>query len=384
MSNYQEKIRSMFPVIRTRHELIAEIESNKQLKSKYDSWNDSQKEEFIDICTGNRGIKLLYDSYFKENLNPEYDPERLSNLLSAVLGFSVKVKDVLPNDSTRIGDETSLIVTDIVVELEDHSLANIEVQKIGYKFLGERASCYTADLLLRQYKRLRDERKEHFSYKEIAPVYTIVFMESSSREFKEQKEVYVHRFSSKSDTGLKLNMLENYVFIPIDIFLENLHNNGIRSELDAWLTYLGCDEPEYLLRLIEEYPYFKKLYADLYDMCRNVERMMDMFSEELQILDRNTVKLMIDELQEERDSIAEELSNMKEDFSDTKEKLNDTKEELSNTKEELSNTKQQLSNAIGKTVKMLKDLNHSDAEIIKTISENFSLEEKEAKKYIQK
>ena len=34
----------------------------------------------------------------------------------------------------------------------------------------------------------------------------------------------------------------------------------------------------------------------------NTERMMDIFSEELKILDRNTVKYMIDELQEQLDT----------------------------------------------------------------------------------
>ncbi len=41
---------------------------------------------------------------------------------------------------------------DIVVELEDGSIANVEAQKIGYAFPGQRSACYSADLLLRQYK----------------------------------------------------------------------------------------------------------------------------------------------------------------------------------------------------------------------------------------
>ena len=41
------------------------------------------------------------------------------------------------------------------MELEDGSLANIEIQKIGYAFPGQRGACYSADLLLRQYKRVR-------------------------------------------------------------------------------------------------------------------------------------------------------------------------------------------------------------------------------------
>ena len=87
-------------------------------------------------------------------MNPEYTPERLNDFLSLLLKMKEKVKAVLPNDSTRITDESSLLITDIVVELEDGSLANVEVQKIGYNFPGRRCACYSADMLLRQYKRV--------------------------------------------------------------------------------------------------------------------------------------------------------------------------------------------------------------------------------------
>ena len=111
------------------------------------------------------------------------------------------------------------------------------------------------------------------------------------------------------------------IFIPVDIFLAKLHNKGIESELDAWLTFLGCDEPEYIIKLLDDYPYFKPLYNDLYNMCLNTERMINMFSKELQILDRNTVKYMIDELQDE-------LNETKDQLNDTKDQLNDTKNQL--------------------------------------------------------
>ena len=82
----------------------------------------------------------------KEILNPEAVPERIGELLSLLLNQKVKVLTVLPNDTTRITDETSLIITDIVVELEDGSIANIEIQKIGYQFPGERCDCYSSEL----------------------------------------------------------------------------------------------------------------------------------------------------------------------------------------------------------------------------------------------
>jgi hypothetical protein len=132
--------------------------------------------------------------------------------------------------------ESSLVIMDIVVELEDHSIANVEVQKIGYKFSGQRSACYSADLLLRQYKRVRGERGRAFSYRDIQKVYTIVFFEKSPKELREDKMNCIHRFTQVSDTGVKLELLQEFCFVSLDIFRELLHNNGIRNKLDAWLT----------------------------------------------------------------------------------------------------------------------------------------------------
>jgi len=139
-------------------------------------------------------------------------------------------------------------------------------------------------------------------------------------------------------------MLQNIIFIPVDIFLEKLHNEGIQNELDAWLTFLGCDEPEYIVELINKYPIFKDMYADLYNMCLNVEGVMDMFSKELQILDQNTVKYMIDEMQEELDNIKDELDTAKSELDTTKTELDIAKTELDTTKTELDTANTTISN----------------------------------------
>ena len=44
-----------------------------------------------------------------------------------------------------------MIIMDMVVLMADGSIANIEIQKISYDFPAERISCYSADLVLRQY-----------------------------------------------------------------------------------------------------------------------------------------------------------------------------------------------------------------------------------------
>ncbi len=151
------------------------------------------------------------------------------------------------------------------------------MQKIGYKFPGERSACYSADLLLRQYKRIRSEQKQKkqgFSYKNIKGVYTIVLFKHSPKEF---HDMYLHYFEQVSNTGLTLNLLQKYLFIPLDIFKEKQHNEGNRID-------------------------------------NKLEEVMQIFSKELADLDRNTVQLMIDEMQEEINSQKEEINIQKQEL----------------------------------------------------------------------
>ena len=159
-------LQQCFPEIRTREAVIREISESEKLRSVWVKWNDQQQKEFLDCCTGAKGVRILYDAFFKEVMNPETAPERLEELLSLILCQRIRILKVLPNDSTRIADENSLVIMDIVIELEDHSIANVEVQKLGYKFPGERAACYSSDLLLRQYKRREREEIQLPGYQE--------------------------------------------------------------------------------------------------------------------------------------------------------------------------------------------------------------------------
>lgn len=307
------RLQEYFPIIHTREEVLEEIRTKEKLNEVFSRWSEAHREEFLNSITGVKGVKILYDSFFKEIFNPETVPERLEDFLSLLLGRKIEILEVLPNDSTRMADETSLLITDIVVKLEDGGLANLEVQKIGYAFPGERSACYSADLLLRQYKRVRSKRKKYFSYRDIKEVYTIVLYEKSMREFQAFPDCYIHHFEQTSNTGLHINLLQKYCFIPLDIFQKVIQNRGIETKLDAWLGFLSIDEPEYMIELMERYPEFKSMYQHIYEMCRNVEGVMDMFSKELQELDRNTVRYMIDEMQEDIDrqkQILEEKDNL--------------------------------------------------------------------------
>ena len=346
------KLKQYFPMIREREDIKREIRENPKFLEKYREWDEEQQEEFLDYCTGVKGVKVLYDAFFKEIMNPENTPERLNELLSLLLGQSVTIKRVLPGDSTRLADEQSLLIMDILVELADTSLANVEVQKIGYSFPGQRSACYSSDLLLRQYKRVKGEKKKAFSYKDIKSVYTIVFFEKSIKEFHEYPQNYIHKFKQQSDTGLELELLQKYVFIPLDIFRGIYHNdsksNGKNSanrrwnKTEAWLTFLSTDEPEIIIELIRQYPEFKEMYEEIYVMCQNVEKVMEMFSKELIQLDRNTVQYMIDEMQDTIDVQKEKIDTQKEELEAKQETIDSQKATIDTQKEELEAARHRL------------------------------------------
>ena len=352
MPKSTSKLKQYFPMIREREDIKQEIYENPKLLEKYREWDEEQQEEFLDYCTGVKGVKILYDAFFKEIMNPENTPERLNELLSLLLGQSVTIKRVLPGDSTRLADEQSLLIMDILVELADTSLANVEVQKIGYSFPGQRSACYSSDLLLRQYKRVKGEKKKAFSYKDIKSVYTIVFFETSIKEFHEYPQNYIHKFKQQSDTGLELELLQKYVFIPLDIFHGIYHNDGKSNgkngggncwnRTEAWLTFLSTDEPEIIIELIRQYPEFKEMYEEIYVMCQNVEKVMEMFSKELIQLDRNTVQYMIDEMQDTIDVQKEELEAKQETIDTQKGELEAKQNQLNQKEEELETMKHQL------------------------------------------
>ena len=72
------KLKKYFPVIREREEVLDEIRKNRVLWEKFGQWTEEQQEEFLNLCTGVKGLKLLYDGFFKEIMNPEYVPGRLN------------------------------------------------------------------------------------------------------------------------------------------------------------------------------------------------------------------------------------------------------------------------------------------------------------------
>ncbi len=49
------KLQQYFPMIRTREEVLNEIESKSRLKNLFYEWTEENQNEFLDFCTGVKG-----------------------------------------------------------------------------------------------------------------------------------------------------------------------------------------------------------------------------------------------------------------------------------------------------------------------------------------
>lgn len=339
----------------TKEEVLRRVSANAGMEAAYQGMPGKWQERFLNFCTGKGGLPITYDPFFKKIFDPEIHPERLSRLLSLVLGKELKVHRALPNEGTRILDESSLVIMDIVVEMGDGSIADVEIQKIPYLFPGERAACYSADLLMRQYLRVKGERGKKFSYRDIKKVYTVVLLEKSSEDFRTVPEAWIHKSRQKSDTGIELELLQEYVFIALDMFRKVSDNKRTGSELEAWMQMLSSGNPAVHAQIADKSLIFKGIYEEIEAFRQDIGGVLNMFSDALRILDRNTVQLMIDE--------------MKEELEGTKEELEGTREELEGAKEELEGTREELEEAKGKVEELAGQIGEQADQIKRQFSE---------------
>ena len=310
---------------------LEEAMKQKHLYADYILLDETWKKRFDDYMTGKKTMPLTYDPFFKCMFHPDRHPDWLSHLLSAILGESVVVEQILPSENTAISVD-SLLIMDIVVRLSDGSLANVEIQKIPYMFTAERISCYSSDLLMREYSRLKKDK--NFKYSDMKKVYTIVLYEKTEGDFKDPmlQGAYIHHGKTRFDTSLKLNLLQEYFLIALDVFGQNgytddkdsdaleteviaTHNNipetGFTANdlsmdsLEGWLSILTAETMADVERVIRRYPWSEPIFCEMSAYVNNPEEVILMFSEALKIADRNTVKYMIEELQDKATHEAE-------------------------------------------------------------------------------
>ena len=282
--------------------------------------NEKWKTRILDFFAGNQSLPLTYDPFFKFIFNPDRHADRLEKFISSIVGVHVKIKMILPVEDSLIDGETYLIM-DLLVELEDGSLANIEIQKNGYAFTEERLSCYAADLLMRQYTRIRGEKGTDFTYRDIKKVYVIVLYEKSTAEFHHHADAYFHHGKINYNTGLNLEMLDEYFLIALDVFRGIPYAEDNKGTLHAWLSLLTTENLADAERNIEHYTWLAPTYQEIALLRRKPEEVIGMWSEALRILDENSLKYYVEELKEELDRKNADIDELKKELEALKARL---------------------------------------------------------------
>lgn len=138
-----------------------------------------------------------------------------------------------------------------------------------------------------------------------------------------------------------MNLLQEYTFICLDIFGDIIQNEDrkIENRLEEWLVFLSQDDPDMIIKLLNQNADFQEIYEEVYTICLNMERMMEMFSKELAILDRNTVKLMIDEMEEEVVEAKRKADEAESRAKQAEHREKQAREEVDNLKKELEKMK---------------------------------------------
>ena len=298
--------------ISTRSEVLHRIQEYPDVYELFLELTEEFQEELIAFSMGVQGAKMTYDPFFKHVFNPTDHPDYLEDFLSACFQEEVEILEILPNESKRITEESSLLVADLLVRLKSGAIVNVEIQRIGYYFPGARCACYSSDLVMRQYSQIRAQRrkeKKRFSYGDVKKVYTIVLMQKSTREFHELPDEYLHYAKQTFKSGLKMDLLQEYLLVPLDIFLKLPHNEI--SRLEAWLYFIASDQISDIRKVCDAYPEFCELYKEVFEFRYQPKELVSMFSEALRILDQDTVQYMIDDMKRELEKKDAEIERLK-------------------------------------------------------------------------
>ena len=277
LRNYEAALHSLADNPSTKH-LYGYLMSDKE-------WFD----RFTGFFAGKKTLPLLYDPFFKMIFNPVESRARLSELVSCILGQHVTVIEVFPDTSYAFVN--SFVIMDMVVRLDDGSITNIEIQKVPYDFPAARISCYSADLVLRQFRMLQGmnegQRNDYYddaaagkagnetsqaadgssskpSYENMKKVHTIIFFEKSSSSLKSPKDkrLYFHVGKTVFNTEINMKLLQEYHLISLDTFRKYRYSDIIEGRIDS--ADIDCDDTQYENRLTEKMKHDRLMYLSLF------------------------------------------------------------------------------------------------------------------------
>ena len=373
------------------YDFLSAVRNNPNLALQYDNFrrssvsNKGWADRFNDYISRKKTLPLLYDPFFKKLFNGDEHRERLSRLVSSIIGQEVTVIDILPSESSSFED--SFIIMDMIVRLSDGSIANIEVQKIASLFPGERLSCYSADAIMRQYHRLSSATStarynddisqdsdsistlghKTFSYKDMKNVHTIVLFENSNSNLinSDNPELYFHVGTTTFNTHINFPLLQKYHMISLDTFRKYRYSDIIKGNIDikkcdydedvyekpltdqmlrdrlAFLSLFVTETVDEAIAIQNIFPELSEIFNEMNEYLARPEEVLGMFSEALRILNHNTAVLMVDEYrkkyQEMENNLKKEMqereNNIKKEMQE-QQKILDDKDKQINSQEE--------------------------------------------------
>ena len=217
-----------------------------------------------------------------------------------------------------------------------------------------------------------------FSYKDLHRVHTIIFYENSSECLKSSRDerLYFHVGKTIFNTGIDIELLQDFHLISLDTFKEYRYPNIIKG--DTTVTGYDCDESAYkhkisdemkrnrlmflslfvtdttddMSRLLSIYPELEDIVEDMNTYLAQPEEVLNMFSESLRILDKNSMDLLIDEAMERAEKAEAKAEKAEADLKRAEEEVKkekaraeeaeaQAKQEIAELKEEIAKLKQQ-------------------------------------------
>ena len=370
------------------YDFLSAVRNNPNLALQYDNFrrssvsNKGWADRFNDYISRKKTLPLLYDPFFKKLFNGDEHRQRLSRLVSSIIGQEVTVIDILPSESSSFED--SFIIMDMIVRLSDGSIANIEVQKIASLFPGERLSCYSADAIMRQYHRLSSATStarysddisqdsdsisaighKTFSYKDMKNVHTIVLFENSNSNLinSDNPELYFHVGTTTFNTHINFPLLQKYHMISLDTFRKYRYSDIIKGNIEikkcdydedvyekpltdqmlrgrlAFLSLFVTETVDEAIAIQNIFPELSEIFNEMNEYLARPEEVLGMFSEALRILNHNTAVLMVDEY---RKKYQEMENNLRKEMQEKQKILDDKDRQINSQKEQFSVQKEQ-------------------------------------------
>lgn len=345
--------------------IMERIESDGELLSIWSKLSNETKQRWLEVDERKRVPDLLCDTIFKGIFNPDVNKNRLSSFISCIIGRKVNVLHSLDKEGYRLSVHSKGIVLDLLVQFEDGSIGNVEIQRQGVYFPPQRAAVYSANLVTRQYATGRGQQKSDMNFGFVKPVYTIVIMEKSAGELKES-DAYIHHFRQRSDTGAELELLQYYDYVCLDKFRQK--RPELAGELERWLRFLSIEDVSEMEKFLTKNEGFQSVYDYAILMLSDREEMLQMFTDIFENEDivaslNMTYETMAEESLKKLQAREEELQEKEEKLQEKKEELQEKEEELQEKKEELQEQKKQLQEQQKELQANKVQLKEKDAEI---------------------